>query len=73
VSDEPRALKKTGWHEHLEELLRTEIIDETVRKEALKALEYTVEAKNAIILGLLATLENRAGTEKAATNADPPR
>jgi hypothetical protein len=61
VSDEPRALKKTGWHEHLEELLRTEMTDETVRNEALKTLEYTMEAKNAIILGLLATLESRTG------------
>jgi hypothetical protein len=49
VFDKHRALEKTGWHEHQEDILRTERADETIRKEALRALEYTVEAKSAII------------------------
>ena len=71
MSDKPRVLKKSGWHEDLEEILRTEIANEAARGRALKALECTVEEKNAIILGLLTTLESHTGTGQ--TPADPDR
>ena len=73
MSDTRRIIKKSGWQEHLEEIIRTEIADESARREALKALEYTMEDKNALILGLLATLESRMGTGEAPPDADLPR
>jgi hypothetical protein len=73
VSDTPRFIKKSGWHEHLEEIIRTEIADESARREALKALEYTIEDKNALIRGLLATLEHRTRTGESSPDADLPR
>jgi hypothetical protein len=70
VSDTARAVSKSGWQERLEEIIRTEIADESARREALKTLEYTMEDKNALILGLLATLESRMGTGEASPDTD---
>ena len=73
VSDLPRIPKKSGWQEELEEIIRAEIADDDSRTRALKALEYTMEDKNALILGLLATLEHRIGTGESSPDADLPR
>jgi len=73
VSDTPRIPNKSGWQEELEEIIRAEIADEAARTRALKALEYTMEDKNALIRGLLATLESRMGTGEAPPDADLPR
>jgi hypothetical protein len=73
VSDTARIISNSGWQEHLEEIMQTEIADESARREALKALEYTMEDKNALILGLLATLESRMGRGEAPPDADLPR
>jgi hypothetical protein len=65
-------LQKTAWHEELERIIRAEIVDAAARTRALKALEYTVEAKDAVIRGLLAALERRTETADAAPDAGRP-
>jgi hypothetical protein len=65
--------KKSGWHEELEEILRAEIADDAARQRALKALENTLSEKDALIAGLLTTLESRTGTGEAPPDADRTR